>query len=213
MKKKFELGMKALDVCKVIIENNQIEEVTLVAYNTNFSNLRNKYCNLKDYTPDKTKTFQRTTFLNFTYESMPDINDEEVLGISSKVKYHSSHKHIPMIDFILVSKRYKNKLKNEIINAMDNIASFIGYTGVWILLDSGNSFHCYGDSLLNENEWKRFVKKFSGWIEPPIYIDETLDHFVIDREYMRYSLEKGYNTLRLTANKNKPKIPEVIEIL
>ena len=71
-----------------------------------------------------------------------------------------------------------------------------------VLLESGRFYHYYGNYLLNQNEWTKFLANF---LMPCIFVSPR---------YIGNRLYDGYCTLRLTAEqKYKPKIPQVIEIL
>lgn len=70
------------------------------------------------------------------------------------------------------------------------------------LLESGRYLHYYGDFLLNEQEWPKFMAEF------------LMPCTLVSPRYIGHRLYDGYCTLRLTADKtSKPKIPEVVRII
>mgnify|MGYP004190599807 FL=1 len=91
----------------------------------------------------------------------------------------------------------ENIAREDIKKAINYISH--GHNGV--LLDSGRYQHYYGNFLLNESEWKKFISEF---LMPTV---------LVSPRYIGHRLYDGYCALRLTADdKYKTKIPEVVEI-
>ncbi|MFX0139767.1 MAG: hypothetical protein ACFFDN_39370 [Candidatus Hodarchaeota archaeon] len=122
------------------------------------------------------------------------LNLNKVLGFCSKVKLNDgSTCHIPMIDFsIEPSKRNLRIVKD----ALKQIGQEKG-----LILDSGRSYHFYGLVLIDEKNWRSFLG-----------LCLLLSPF-IDARYIAHRLIDGECVLRLSASKEKPKEPEVTDIL
>ena len=74
------------------------------------------------------------------------------------------------------------------------------YDGV--ILSSGRFFHYYGNKLLTEDEWLKFMADF------------LMPCVLVSPRYIGHRLFDKYCTLRLTADKTyKTKIPEVIDVV
>ena len=94
---------------------------------------------------------------------------------------------------------HPDNVPNDII---EKALSYICKSKKGVLLDSGRFFHYYGDFLLNEKEWIKFMAEF------------LMPCVIVSPRYIGHRLYYGDCTLRLTADsKYKPKIPTVIKIL
>lgn len=124
------------------------------------------------------------------FESLGDF----VLAASSKVKLKDgSVAHIPMVDFKCAPTHQNVEL------ATDAFAK-IGQTD-GVLLNSGNSFHYYGQTLMNEKEWREFLGHCL-----------LLSDF-IDTRYVGHALINNDCRLRLSTTPLNPFIPTVVKVL
>lgn len=122
------------------------------------------------------------------------LNLNQVLGFCSKVKLNDgSTFHIPMIDFSIEPSKKNLRIVKD---ALRQIGQEKG-----LILDSGRSYHFYGLVLIDEKNWTSFLGLcllFSPFI---------------DARYIAHRLIDGECVLRLSASKEKPKEPEVTDIL
>jgi len=122
-----------------------------------------------------------------------DSLQEFVLAASSKVRLKDgSVAHIPMIDFKCAPTQENVDLARE---AFAKIGQTDG-----VLLNSGNSFHYYGQTLLSENEWLTFLGH-----------SLLLSDF-IDTRYVGHALINGECRLRLSTTPLNPFIPTVVKV-
>jgi hypothetical protein len=201
----FQLGQNALDVCKVIIDHQQdISIVRLIAHKVD-TNWRQRYTTTPEKLeymlegfehpqPIKDQEYSREEFSQLTLDDLYNLGKNQVWSITSRVQCaNKKTKHLPMMNFHL-----EGGSKEDIKKALKYICG--DKRGV--LLDSGRFQHYYGDFLLDENEWIKFMAEF---LMPTI---------LVSPRYIGHRLHDGYCTLRLTADDQyKPKIPEVVEIL
>ncbi|NOQ56276.1 MAG: hypothetical protein GQ477_05745 [Nanohaloarchaea archaeon] len=202
---KFQIGQNALDVCKVIIDHQpEISIIQLVAHEVN-TNWRQQHQTTQDKLkyildgfehsqPLKYQDYFRDEFNQLTFDELDKLEQNQVWSISSKVQCIDDEiKHIPMMNF---------HLGNCSTEAIKIGLEYICGDNEGVLLDSGRFQHYYGDFLIKENKWTKFIAEF---LMPTI---------LIGSRYAGHVLYNGYSTLRLTTdNQYKPKIPEVIEIL
>ena len=202
---KFQLGQNALDVCKVIINHHpEILVVRLVAHKVD-NNWRQRYQatseklkyiieGFEHSRPTKEQKYSREEFSLLTLDDLSNLGENQVWSITSKVQcVDGKIKHLPMMNF-----HPEKGPRGDIKKALKYICGDHG----GVLLDSGRFSHYYGDFLLDESEWMRFMAEF------------LMPIVLVSPRYVGHRLYDGYCTLRLTADgKYKPKIPEVVEIL
>jgi len=118
------------------------------------------------------------------------IGPEIAVGISSRVVMdNGSIMHVPIIDFINPPRpSYESLYSDEFI---DLVRKF-GLSGV--LLESGNSYHFYGNKLQTPEEREQFIAKIS---------EEEL----VGKFWPKLQLEQGYSLLRITPCILKPHFP------
>lgn len=201
----FQLGQNALEVCKVIIDHQpDISVVRLVAHETD-TNWRQRYQTTPEKLeymlegfehprPIREQEYSRQEFSQLTFDDLYNLGKNQVWSITSIVKVPiGNKKHLPMMNF-----HPENGSEKDIKKALKYICG--DKRGV--LLNSGRFQHYYGDFLLDENEWTRFMAEF---LMPTV---------LVSPRYIGHGLYNGCNTLRLTTDgQYKPKIPEVVEIL
>ena len=117
------------------------------------------------------------------------LQKEEVLCITSKFECGGKILHLPMLDFECTICPENQKMISDFIKRI---------LGHGIILESGQSYHVYGQKLINEPEMINFLGRSLLFKD---YSDiRYIGHRLIDRELC----------LRLTANLLKPDIPHVV---
>jgi hypothetical protein len=202
---KFQIGQSSLEVCKIIVNNHKdIARITLIAHEVEV-NWRQVHKKKKDKLKNMLfsfehpriimhKEYSRDEFIQLNFNDLPFLRKNQVWSINSKVQtYDGKTKHIPMMNF-----HPEIGSKNDIKKAI----KYICKKRRGVLLNSGRFQHYYGDFILDESEWIKFMAEF---LMPTI---------LVSPRYIGHRLYNDYCSLRLTSNRNyKPKIPEVIEIL
>lgn len=119
-----------------------------------------------------------------------NLRDDEGLAISSRVRIRSGYSaHLPMLDFASEPTQANRKAVEYMLRAIDQPG---------VILNSGNSYHFIGISLLGSDEWLRFMGR-SLLLAP-----------LIDARYTGHRLYDGECYLRVFA-KNKPTSEPSIE--
>lgn len=120
------------------------------------------------------------------------LRDDEALAISSRVRVRNGYSaHLPMLDFDCKPTHANRAAVEHMLRAIDQPG---------IILNSGNSYHFMGISLLTADEWLRFMGQ-SLLLTP-----------LIDARYLGHRLYDGECYLRVFA-KNKPINEPLIESL
>lgn len=200
----FQLGQSSLDVCKTIVSHQpEISGIRLIShraeinwrqrYQTTDERMRNMLEGFEHPGPIAERELTREGFTQLTIDELGDLEDGQVWSVISKVKcYDGKSRHIPMMNF-------------HPKNGLEGIRKAIGIIcrdNRGVLLDSGRFQHYYGDFLLEEGQWTRFMAEF---LMPTI---------LVSPRYVGHRLYQGFCTLRLTSDSTyKPKTPEVIEII
>lgn len=126
-------------------------------------------------------------------EAISNLGTNFVLALCSKVKLNAGEAaHIPMVDF-------RCEPSEENMKKVKHALKRIGRQG-GILLNSGRSFHYYGLELLSEEEWRIFMGRC------------LLLSPMIDSRYVAHRLIDGYCRLRISTSREKPKMPEVVDV-
>jgi|SRR5882724_4190109 len=120
------------------------------------------------------------------------LEDDEGLAICSRVRVRNGYSaHLPMLDFACKPTKANCGAVEYMLRAIDQSG---------IVLNSGDSYHFIGISLLTADEWLRFMGQ-SLLLTP-----------LIDARYMGHRLYDGECYLRVFA-KNKPLNEPLIESL
>lgn len=202
--KKFSMGQNSLEVCQVIVSLcPEIFSLELIQHPVGI-NWRQAHPNNSDKARDiigsfnhkyntRKEIYNRDNFLELNLGDLPKLPENNVWSITSKIScYDNKCKHIPMMNFHPEGIRLET-----IIEVLNNI---VGKRGV--VLDSGRYYHYYGDFLIEEKDWIKFIGDF---LAPCV---------LVSPRYIFHRLKDGYCSLRLTSDKQyKPKIPEVVSIL
>lgn len=123
------------------------------------------------------------------FEEWAEKKPEENFGIISRVElFTGEKKHIPMIDFCCPC----SPQNLEKVVAAINRPHRKGF-----IVESGNSYHFYGISLLTEERWRVFMKRCQK-------------EEIIGEDWPHYQLVDGFSALRLSTSLNKPVAPRLI---
>lgn len=115
------------------------------------------------------------------------------VAIASRVAIRGGVAQIPMLDFASRSKRGATLDPLEI---SEMLAPYKGF-----LLETGDSLHFWGISLLTPVGWNRFLS----------YAEGNLSKDVVEPAFFEFSARKGFSGLRIHAyGKVKPTAPYVV---
>jgi len=107
------------------------------------------------------------------------------LAIHSVINVNDKIFHIPMIDF---------SMKNINDFSAPPIKKLIEYWNMdFAIFSSGRSFHAYGNKLLSEKEWIRFMGSL-------LLLNEPSGRKIIDTRWIGHRILAGYSALRLSCN-------------
>jgi hypothetical protein len=119
------------------------------------------------------------------------LGEDQLLAVISKVSLGGGETgHIPMMDFMAPPSSKNQEVLTRLLRELH-------YGRGW-LLESGRSYHYYGDQILTAEEWKVFLGKcllMSGYV---------------DDRYIGHQLVDGHCVLRLSAGKLKVSLPRVV---
>lgn len=105
----------------------------------------------------------------------------KAIGLTSKVQTEEGIRHIPMIDL-------EDALDYECEYRLSSVLDKVNMKG--IVISSGKSYHFYGDRLLKEEEWNKFM--------------ETLKEIrFVDEKWPDLQLKQGFSMLRITPSIRK----------
>jgi hypothetical protein len=115
-----------------------------------------------------------------------------VLVLRSRIHTKSGgYRHIPMLDFHCPNSQLNRQLAARISVMVDPKGGF--------LLDSGNSFHFYGKSLLSEAELSSFLGR------------ALLFSPIVDRAWIGHQLVEGSCGLRVTSKSDGTREPFLVQ--
>jgi hypothetical protein len=118
------------------------------------------------------------------------IGDGNIAVISSRVKLHNGMEaHLPLLDFSLPPSSANDKI-------VERIVVRLGQGGY--LLNSGNSYHFYGDELLNDTGYRKFLG--AALLFSPL----------VDHRWIAHQLVEGAGALRISAGKNGFGLPRLV---
>ncbi len=152
-------------------------------------------------TPLRNRWWYRDDFFNLTMGRMEETAEHEVWSVNSKVEcfgtegFHSPyHMHIPMMNFHFEGCANEGDMVKTINHICQNQDGAI--------LKSGRYYHYYGNALMKDDEWHKFLAQF------------LMPCVLVSPRYIGHALHDGYCSLRLTADKTfKPTIPTVTKVL
>jgi len=205
MAKNFRIGQNSLQVSQTIVRNHpEIVQLKLVSHKvednwrqtnkTSSLKMKNILSGFNHDKPIKEFYCDREKFLGLNLIKLPKLAENEVWSLTSKVLCDgNTYKYIPMMNF---------HLDDINLGVVRETLKYICWRKNGCLLESGRFYHYYGNFLLSQDEWTRFIAEF------------LMPCIVVSPRYIGHRIYDGYCTLRLTIEKSyKPKLPEVIEVL
>jgi len=129
-------------------------------------------------------------------ETLNNLEYNEELGFTSKIKVNKSYKYIPLIDF---------KTKPEKFNELKLCLEAIRLNNIYIYM-SGSSYHGYLPDLLEKNKLDKFYAKILL-----LGSSDTIGS-IVDLRWLGHSLNRGKSVLRWSNNR-KTQLPELISII
>ena len=205
MVKSFKIGQTSLEVSQIIVKNqaeiiqlklitHKVEENWRQVNSTPLLKIKNILRGFNHDEPIKEIVYGRDKFLSLNLTELEKLAENEVWSLTSKVLCVGNiYKHIPMMNF------HSDNVDLKIIK---KTLKYICNKKSGCLLDSGRFFHYYGNFLLTNDKWIKFMAEF------------LMPCVVVSPRYIGHRLHDGYCTLRLTTEKSyKPKLPKVIKVL
>lgn len=160
--------------------SNSIEEISKFTFS------------IYDYVPqtvaDRRVNFSRLKNefdIDFLVSTISGLSNREELAILSKVIVNDSIMHIPMID---LGGRH-NEISN--IKALRTLQEYWDID--FALYDSGRSFHAYGNRLISNSDWIKFMGHL-------LLINEPGKSKLIDTRWVGHRILAGYSALRWSFN-------------
>lgn len=123
------------------------------------------------------------------YEALPG---RLIIALTSRVRVQGTdlEMHIPMVDFRLDSGPANDELATELLQALGTR----GY-----LVDSGNSYHFYGEVAIHRDEFWRFLGRA-----------QLMSHFA-DQRWIGHQLISGKAALRISSGRDgRPPCPRFV---
>ena len=118
------------------------------------------------------------------------ISNGNITVISSRVRLNNgSEAHLPLLDFSLPPSPANDATVGRIVTRL-------GQRGY--LLDSGNSYHFYGNALLSDSGYRRFLG--AALLFSPL----------VDHRWVAHQLIEGASALRVSGGKNGSKLPRLV---
>ena len=201
----FKLQQNSLEVGQIIVRNfPEIKSIKLISHKVgiNWRQLhkesKQKIINIikaiEQPDPILEKIYERNDFLKLKLERLETLPSDEVWSLTSKVLcLDKIDRHIPMMNYHPEDVSLEDIIKSTKIISGEREG---------VILSSGRFFHYYGNFLLDQGEWKKFM------------IDFLMSTILVSPRYIGHRLIKGYCTLRLTTDKEyKTNIPRVISLI
>ncbi|MDP1845738.1 MAG: hypothetical protein Q8L09_03245 [Candidatus Moranbacteria bacterium] len=200
----FKLKDNSLAVCKAIVSSNpQISYFEIISHQVGL-NWRQIYKKDKEklehlnsaFTHEQPHTrvrYNREDFKNLSLENLQKTKANLVWSFTSRVFCKDGkYRHIPMMNF-----HSETASINNIVTAIQCVCG----DKPGAILNSGRYFHYYGNFLLDQNAWIKFMASF------------LMPCILVSPRYIGHRLSDGYCSLRLTAEKRyKPITPTVVYI-
>ncbi len=129
------------------------------------------------------------------------LEPDEQIALSSRVLLlNGEYANIPLMEFSLKkSEQNLNIIKERLIHSK----SVSGW-----LLETGSSYHFYGNAVLTDNEWIDFMGKCL--LTSIVHTRDDIEQ-IADTGFIGHSLRRGCATLRITTRADKDFIPRVVE--
>ncbi|EML4355582.1 hypothetical protein ACQYD9_002831 [Enterobacter hormaechei] len=117
-------------------------------------------------------------------DMLMDLDDSQELSLNSNIQTTNSRLHLPLIDF--------GGKENKLIES-----TFKEFCALWgmtfQIYSSGRSYHAYGNRLLNESDWIRFMGSL-------LLINIPGSSKIIDDRWVGHRILAGYSSLRWSKN-------------
>jgi SIR2-like domain len=202
------VGMKATEALETLIrQHSEIASFFLVRYkdklrlgertDVRLADNPQRYlaqAAIHDSKGDEVEELPRTKLTPTFWKRLFNQLDEGfVLAASSRVRLKDGTiSHIPMMDFKCTPTAANIDIAKEGFRKIDQTQG--------ILLNSGKSFHYYGNKLMNQDEWHAFLGH-----------SLLLSDFV-DARYVGHALVNNECRLRISTTRLNPFIPTVVDI-
>jgi len=123
--------------------------------------------------------------IDYLVQLLSSLEQDKDLAIHSVINVDDKVLHIPMIDF---------GMKNISDFSIPPIKKFIEYWDMdFAIFSSGRSYHAYGNRLLPEKDWIKFMGSL-------LLLNEPGGRKVIDTRWIGHRILAGYSALRLSCN-------------
>jgi hypothetical protein len=123
-----------------------------------------------------------------------DLPKKGALAVSSRVVLNNHEEaHIPLVDFQCMQSK-RNLI--HLTLAMRRINHMGG-----VILNSGNSYHYYGISLLTDTEWRQYIGRCL-LLEP-----------LVDVRYLGHCLLENEAAIRISPHQHSGKYPTVVAVV
>ncbi len=119
------------------------------------------------------------------YSFLTRLSPRQDLALHSTICVDGNVLHIPMIDF---GGRNQKTLNLKSLHALQSHWSM-----EFAIYNSGRSFHAYGDRLLPEDEWIKFMGSL-------LLLNEPGASRILDTRWVGHRLLAGYSALRWSCN-------------
>ncbi len=137
-------------------------------------------------------------------KTWPLEDEDSAFGIISKIQLaDGTYRYLCMIDF-------ECPIVEENLQRV-RLALMLLKTGPGIIVESGNSYHFYGERLWEQYEdWKKFYK---GAMEKNFLYGNwpKLAQMLIGRRWGGFQVQQGFVLLRITDSKRKPVVPAIVD--
>ena len=201
----FKIGQSSLEVAQIIVRNfSKIIGIKLISHEVGINwrqlhkdprdKIRNVSNALQHPKPIREVELSRKNFLDLKLTDLEQLPEDQVWSLTSKVVCQDGiDKHIPMMNF------HPHGISLEdIVVAIKVICN----KEKGVILQSGRFFHYYGNSLLSEGDWMKFM------------LDFLMPCVLVSPRYIGHRLSNKYCTLRLTTDSKYNKvIPRVIKLM
>jgi hypothetical protein len=164
----------------------------------------------EEYPPFERSQLPRDEVLRMCNKIAPD----RCLAIRSRVISSANEaKFIPMLDFVCEKNDANGRLLAALVRQIHENEEIGIESG--FLLETANSYHYYGRSVLSYERWTKFIA-FSLLLHPPAhYLEFAMlcgASSKIDTRFLAHSLIAGQGSLRISADPDG-RLPRVIAMI
>ncbi|MCL6329053.1 hypothetical protein EXT51_05970 [Pectobacterium carotovorum subsp. carotovorum] len=126
---------------------------------------------------------QLNEYLLFNWFS--ELNEGEEIAFHSNIKDFGMEYHLPLIDFGKVDRRITDPLPLKELSFNWGVSFYV--------YNSGRSFHAYGNRLISNDEWIKFMGSL-------LLLNKPSGFKLIDERWVGHRIMAGYSALRWTNN-------------